>query len=81
MAKHMISNLWGREPAGVLFLVQATIAGAVSFGLKLTGEQTAAIMTFSSALIAVVTRQSMGSPATMAKLKADVAASSKDPPA
>jgi len=78
--KGTVANLWNREPAAVMFLIQASIAAAITFGAKLTGEQTAAIMTLSAALITVITRQSMGSPATVAKLKADVAAS-KEPPA
>jgi len=77
--KGTVANLWNREPAAVMFLIQASIAAAITFGAKLTGEQTAAIMTLSSAFIAVVTRQSMASPATLTKLKAEVAASTEEP--
>jgi hypothetical protein len=49
------SQLWGRSPQIVLGLIQVTIALGTSFGLGLSGEQIAAIMTFSSLLIAFVT--------------------------
>lgn len=52
----MLSNLWGREPVLIMGLIQAGIVLGVSFGLSLTQEQTGAILAFSAALLAVVTR-------------------------
>ena len=51
-----IENLWGREPAMVLALVQAGIALAVSFGLKLEPEQIGAIVTLSAIILGLITR-------------------------
>lgn len=50
-------NIWGREPALILGLIQAGVALAVGFGLNLDGQQVALIMAFSSALVSVIVRQ------------------------
>ena len=49
-------NLWGREPAMVLALVQAVIVLGVSFGLQLTPEQTGAILALTAVVLGLVTR-------------------------
>lgn len=49
-------NLWGREPAAVLALVQAVIVLAVTFGLRLTPEQTAAILALTAIVLGLITR-------------------------
>lgn len=49
-------NLWGREPAMVLALVQAVIVLGVSFGLRLTPEQTAAILALTAVVLGLLTR-------------------------
>lgn len=54
--KNSLSNLWGREPAMVLALVQAAIVLVVAFGLQLDGEQIAAITSFTAVLLGVITR-------------------------
>ncbi len=51
--------MFGREPAAILGLIQAGVALAIGFGLSLTGEQTALIMAFSAAVVAIITRQSV----------------------
>ena len=51
-----MGNLWGREPAMVLALVQAIIVLAVSFGLKLTPEQTGAILAVTALVLGLITR-------------------------
>ena len=51
-----IQTLWGREPAMVLALVQAVIVLAVSFGLRLSPEQTGAILTLTAVVLGLVTR-------------------------
>lgn len=58
-----MSNLFGREPAVILGLVQVTIALFVAFGMELSNEQTGAILAFTGALLAVITRQSVYAPA------------------
>ena len=51
-----ITGLWGREPAMVLALVQTVIVLAVSFGLKLTPEQTGAILAVTAVVLGLLTR-------------------------
>jgi hypothetical protein len=49
-------NLWGREPAMVLALVQAVIVLGVAFGLRLSAEQTGAILAVTALVLGLVTR-------------------------
>ena len=51
-----LSNLWGREPAMVLALVQAVIVLGVSFGLALQPEQTGAILSLTAVILGLLTR-------------------------
>jgi len=51
-----LQNLWGREPAMVLGLIQAAIVLFMAFGLKLDVNQVGAIMAFVNILLAVITR-------------------------
>ncbi len=50
-------NLWGREPAMVLALVQAVIVLGVAFGLRLSPEQTGAILAVTAIVLGLITRQ------------------------
>ena len=51
-----VGNLWGREPAMVLALVQCAIALGVSFGLQLSAEQTGAILAMTAVVLGLWTR-------------------------
>lgn len=51
-----VLNLWGREPAMVLALVQAVIVLAVSFGFQLSPEQTGAILALTAVVLGLMTR-------------------------
>jgi len=51
-----MTDLWGREPAMVLAFVQALIVLLVSFGLKLTTDQTAAILALTAVVLGLLTR-------------------------
>ena len=51
-----MGTLWGREPAMVLALVQAIIVLGVAFGLKLTPEQTGAILAVTAIVLGLITR-------------------------
>lgn len=62
-------NLWNREPALVLGAVQALVALAVAFGLHLTSEQVGAVMAAAAAVVALVTRRTVTSPATAAQVE------------
>lgn len=48
--------LMEREPVMTMAVVQAALALAVSFGLDLTGDQVAAIMAFSAAVLGWIAR-------------------------
>ena len=56
--------MWDREPALILGAVQALIALAVSFGADLSTEQVGAIVAATAAVLSVITRQRVVSPAT-----------------
>lgn len=49
-------NLWGREPAMVVALVQAVIVLAISFGLQMTPEQQGAILAITAVVLGLITR-------------------------
>jgi hypothetical protein len=49
--------MFGREPVLIMGAIQAGLALAVSFGLSLTAEQTGAVLAFSAAVLAVITRR------------------------
>jgi uncharacterized protein (DUF697 family) len=49
-------TILGREPAMVLALVQAIIALAVTFGLRLTPEQTGAIVALTAIVLGLIVR-------------------------
>ena len=51
-----VTGLWGREPAMVLALVQCVLVLAVSFGLRLTPEQTGAILALTAVVLGLITR-------------------------
>lgn len=51
-----LGNLWGREPAMVVAFVQALLVVAVSFGLNLTKEQTAGLLTLTAITLGLITR-------------------------
>lgn len=49
-------GLWNREPAMILAVLQTLLALLIGFGLKLSGDQVALIMAFSTALLGLITR-------------------------
>lgn len=49
-------NLWGREPAMIVALVQAIIVLAISFGLQMTPEQQGAILAITAVVLGLITR-------------------------
>ncbi len=57
--------IFGREPALILGALAAVIALAVGFGLDVSSEQVGLIMAGVTAILAVVTRQSVFAPKTV----------------
>ncbi len=60
-----MSNLWGRQPAMILALVNSAIALAVGFGVRITVEQFGLLMAFSSMLLGVLTNTQVTPMATL----------------
>ncbi len=60
-----MTNLWGRQPAMILALVNSAIALAVGFGAHITMQQFALLMTFSSMLLGVLTNTQVTPMATL----------------
>ena len=61
-----MSNLWNREPAAIVAAFEAVLALALAFGLQLDAEQVAAIMAAVTAVLGLVVRHTVTSPATAA---------------
>ena len=51
-----MSNLWGREPALILGLIQTILALLLAFGFDLSTEQVGAILAVSAAVLSVIVR-------------------------
>lgn len=52
-----MSNLWNREPALVLAVVQTVLALLIAFGADLTAEQVGSILAVSAAVLGLITRK------------------------
>jgi uncharacterized membrane protein len=48
--------MWGREPVLILAVVQAVLGLLVAFGFNLSGEQVAAVMAVTAAVLGFVAR-------------------------
>lgn len=51
-----LANLWGREPAMILAVVQAALALVAVFGLRLSAEQIGAVLALTAAVLGLLTR-------------------------
>ena len=51
-----MKSLFSREPAAILAAIQTGIAAFVAFGLDLSGDQVAAVMAVSGAILGLITR-------------------------
>ena len=59
---HMAGRIWGREPVVILSAVQSVIALAMGFGLPITSEQMALILTVTGSLLALFARSQVTAP-------------------
>ena len=66
--------IFNREPALILGVLQAVLALCAAFALPLSGNQVGAVMAVASALVAVLVRSQVYSPATVEKIKSDLGA-------
>lgn len=67
-----MKNIWATEPTAVLAVIQAGLTLLLSFGLHLSGEQMASIVTFSGLLLALVNRSQVHSPSTVEAIKQSI---------
>lgn len=51
-----MGTLWNREPVMFLAVLQAAVALAMAFGLKLSATEIGAIMAFTAAVLGLITR-------------------------
>ena len=63
--------IFRREPAVLLSLVSSVIALAIGFGLDITSEQVGLIMAAVTAVIGVVTRSQVYSPASVEEIRTE----------
>ena len=56
MGLYSLRNLWNQEPVRIVGVLQALLALAVTFGLKLTPEQIGALLAASSLILAALAR-------------------------
>ncbi len=66
-------KLLATEPVVIVAVVQAGLVCAAAFGLDLTAEQIAGLVGFFSAVLALVVRQVVATPATVVAVARDVA--------
>lgn len=68
-------KIFTREPAVIVGLVQSLLALAVAFGFNLSGDQVGAILAVTSAILALVLRDVVVSPATLVEKVGEIPAS------
>ena len=61
-------NIWKSEPSMILAVVSAGLALGMGFGLNISPEQMGLIMAFAAAILGLITRSQVTSPASLQKL-------------
>ena len=64
-----MKSIWAAEPTLVLSVVSAGVALAVGFGAHVTTEQMGLIMAFAAAVLGLINRSQVTSPASLAAMK------------
>lgn len=72
--------LFNREPVLIASLIRAAVVLATAFGLSLDPAQIGALVLFTEAVLGVVVRNTVTSPATAAQLAANAAQTSAPVP-
>lgn len=73
-----MTNLWKAEPTMILAVVQAGLALGMAFGLHITVQQMALILTFTGAVLALINRSQVTSPGTLQMLTPATLAAAQD---
>jgi len=74
----MKMSIWKSEPTLILAVVQAGIALGIGFGLHVSTEQMALILTFTGAVLALINRGQVTSPATLQAMTPKTLADAQD---
>jgi hypothetical protein len=73
-----MSNLWKAEPTMILAVVQAGLALGMGFGLHISAQQMALILTFTGTVLALVNRSQVTSPQTLQDMSPKTLAAAQD---
>lgn len=73
-----MKDLWDAEPTLILAAVQAGIALGIGFGLHVSAEQMALILTFTGTVLALINRKRVVSPATLQNMTPSTLATAQD---
>jgi hypothetical protein len=73
-----MKDFWKAEPTLILAVVQAGLALGMAFGLNITAQQMALILTFTGALLALINRSVVTSPATLQTMTPKTLAAAQD---
>lgn len=73
-----MKSLWSAEPTMVLSVVSAGIALAIGFGANITTQQMGLIMAFAAAVLGLINRSQVTSPASLQQMTPATLASAQD---
>ena len=73
-----MNNLWKAEPTMILAVVSAGIALAIGFGANITTQQMGLIMAFAAAVLGLINRSQVVSPATLQEMTPKTLAAAQD---
>lgn len=73
-----MKNLWDAEPTLILAVVQAGLALGMGFGLHVSAEQMALILTFTGTVLALVNRSRVTSPKSLQEMTPRTLADAQD---
>jgi len=73
-----MKDFWRAEPTLILAFVQAALACGMGFGLPITPQQMALILTLSGTLLALINRAQVTSPATLQAMTPKALAAAQD---
>ncbi len=73
-----MKNFWSAEPTLILSAVSAALSLAIGFGLNITTQQMGLIMAFAAAVLGVLNRSQVTSPATLQQMTPKSLAEAQD---
>jgi len=73
-----MKSIWNAEPTMILAVLQAAVALGVGFGLPVTTQQMGLIMALAAAVLGLVNRSQVVSPASLQQMTPGTLASAQD---